>query len=139
MSTGPKKPGPWAATLDFVSAGRTDWQTVEELLAFLARSRAVFPTASCTGSWISNYEPGRNFVVENGGQPRRVQVEHVKACWETFERLGRIRRSDVLDPGRCSAFMMALFEQVPGVSVTERGACLVLAPPEAAPARSAAH
>jgi hypothetical protein len=139
MSVGQKTPGPAAATLEFVSAGRTDWEMVEELLAFLARSRAVFPTASSTASWISNYEPGKSLVVESGDQSRRVQVEHVKACWETFERLGRIHRTDVLDPGRCSAFMMALFEQLPGVSVAERGARLVLPPSEASSTRLAAR
>ena len=44
-----------------------------------------------------------------------MDVESIRGCWETFERLGRIRRSDVLDPGRCSAFMMALFERIEGI------------------------
>ena len=39
-----------------------------------------------------------------------------RGCWETLERLGRIKRSDVLEPGRCSAFMMALFQQVEGIA-----------------------
>jgi hypothetical protein len=39
----------------------------------------------------------------------------VRTCWETFERLGRVRRGDLLEPGRCSAFMFALFAHVEGV------------------------
>jgi hypothetical protein len=42
-------------------------------------------------------------------------VASIRACWETFESLGRIRRQDVLEPGRCSAFVMALFAQIAGV------------------------
>jgi hypothetical protein len=42
-------------------------------------------------------------------------VDDIRACWDTFERLGRIRREDVLEPGRCSAFMVELFAHVPGV------------------------
>jgi hypothetical protein len=55
-------------------------------------------------------------------------VDSIHECWETFERLGRIRRRDVLDPGRCSAFMIALFRQVPGV-VEQPGADLYLVLP----------
>ena len=92
-----------------------DWQSVEELISLLARTRAVFPTRTSHSNWISCYEPGRRLMLETGRGSAWVQVEHVKACWQTFERLGRIRRGDVLDPGRCSAFMMALFEHLAGV------------------------
>jgi hypothetical protein len=44
-----------------------------------------------------------------------LAAESIRECWETFELFGRIRRQEVLDPGRCSAFMFALFRQVPGV------------------------
>ena len=44
-----------------------------------------------------------------------IDIENIRGCWETLERLGRIKRSDVLEPGRRSAFMMALFEQVEGI------------------------
>jgi hypothetical protein len=44
-----------------------------------------------------------------------VAVDDIRECWKTFERLGRIRRQDVLEPGRCSAFVMALFARVAGV------------------------
>ena len=92
-----------------------DWQAVEEVLSLLARTRAVFPTPTSTSNWISSYEPGRRIMLETGSRSAWVQIEHVRVCWQTFERLGRIRRGDVLEPGRCSAFMMALFEQVAGV------------------------
>ena len=92
-----------------------DWQAVEGVLSLLARTRAVFPTATSDSNWISSYEPGRRIMLETGSRSAWVRIEHVRACWQTFERLGRIRRGDVLEPGRCSAFMMALFEQVAGV------------------------
>ena len=53
----------------------------------------------------------------------------MRGCWETLERLGRIKRSDVLEPGRRSAFMMALFAQVEGIRQDTRGELqLVLRP-----------
>jgi hypothetical protein len=54
-------------------------------------------------------------MVETAVRSSWVQIEHVRGCWETFDRLGRIKRGDVLEPGRASAFMMALFAQLPGV------------------------
>jgi hypothetical protein len=54
-------------------------------------------------------------MLESDAGPRWLEIDTIRECWETFERLGRIRRRDVLEPGRCSAFMMALFSQVPGV------------------------
>jgi hypothetical protein len=45
-----------------------------------------------------------------------LAVDSIRECWERFEELGRIRRSDVPEPGRCSGFMIALFRQVPGVA-----------------------
>jgi hypothetical protein len=91
------------------------WETVEDLLSLLARTRAVFPTANATSNWISAYQPGRRLLVESGTQSHWVQVEHIRTCWEKFEELGRITRRDVLEPGRRSAFMMALFAQLTGV------------------------
>jgi hypothetical protein len=95
------------------------WHQVEELLARLAKTRAKFSTASFPGNCISQYAPGRRLLLENDNGSRWVQVGDIRECWETFERLRRIHRRDVLDPGRCSGFMMALFAQVDGV-VTER-------------------
>jgi hypothetical protein len=97
------------------SAGPADWAAVEDLLAALVRTAAVFRTRISSSSWISSYEPGRRLRLESGQQSSWVQVEHLKTCWETFERLGRIERRDVLEPGRCSAFVMALFGQLAGV------------------------
>ena len=59
--------------------------------------------------------------LESDARSRWIEVEHLKGCWETFERLRRIRRADVLEPGRCSAFVMALFARVPGVHEELRG------------------
>jgi hypothetical protein len=106
------------------------WHGVEELLARLARARTEFSTASFAGNWISQYEPGRRLLLENDNGSRWVQVGDIRECWETFERLRRIHRRDVLDPGRCSGFVMALFAQVDGVVVEHVGGAefLVLPP-----------
>jgi len=95
--------------------GAPDWLAVEQLLTTLAETRVSFPTATSRTNWISSYEPGRRLRLEADGRSKWIQVEHLKGCWETFERLRRIRRRDVLEPGRCSAFVMALFARVPGV------------------------
>ena len=94
---------------------RPDWKAVEKLLATLARTHAVFSTESSSSTWISSYEPGRRLMVESGARSSWVQVDDIRKCWERFENRGRICREDVLEPGRRSALMMALFEQVAGV------------------------
>jgi hypothetical protein len=91
------------------------WQSVEELLSRLAATGVKFPTASSADNWISAYQPGQRLLLENDNGSRWVRIEDIRDCWETFERLGRIHRRDVLDPGRCSGFVMALFAQVEGV------------------------
>ena len=91
-----------------------DWAAVEKVLSGLARTRAMLPM-STSASWIASYEPDRRLRLQSGGRWSWIHVDHVKSCWETFERLGRIERRDVLEPGRCSAFVMALFRCVPGV------------------------
>ena len=91
------------------------WPEVEALIASLAASGERLATVTSPESWISRYEPGRRFRLETASESSWVDVEDVQGCWETLERLGRIRRSDVLDPGRCSAFMMALFQRVEGI------------------------
>ncbi len=66
-------------------------------------------------------------MLESNVGSKWLAVESIRECWETFERLGRIRRQDVLEPGRCSAFMIALFRQVPGVAEQAgEDRCLVL-------------
>jgi hypothetical protein len=94
---------------------RPDWDAVEALMARLADERTAFSSLLADSNWIASYEPGGRLRVESSIGGSWVRVESVKACWETFERLGRICREDVLEPGRCSAFMMALFQQVAGV------------------------
>jgi hypothetical protein len=59
--------------------------------------------------------PGRRIRLETGLDSVWVDVDSIRGCWETFERLGTISRTDVLEPGRRSAFMMALFERVEGI------------------------
>jgi hypothetical protein len=101
-------------------APRPDWNAVLTLLSVLAETRAVFPTTNASSNWISAYEPERRVMVESGASGARsswVQVDHIRTCWDRFERRGRICRDDVLEPGRRSAFMMAVFQQLPGVSV----------------------
>ena len=106
---------PAGAPLPVVAIATPGWAEVETLLAKLAASGEAFSTAISTSSWISRYEPGRRIRLESASESSWVDVESIRGCWDTFERLGRIRRSDVLDPGRCSAFMMALFGQIEGI------------------------
>jgi hypothetical protein len=91
------------------------WPEVEALLAKLATSGESFATTSSEANRISRYEASRRIRLETETNSVWVNVEDIRGCWETLERLGRIRRNDVLDPGRNSAFMMALFAQVEGV------------------------
>ena len=96
------------------------WPEVEALIVSLAASGERLATVISPASWISRYEAGRRFRLETGSESSWVDVEDVRGCWETLERLGRIRRSDVLDPGRCSAFIMALFQRVEGIRQEQR-------------------
>lgn len=96
------------------------WNDVEQLLDDLAQTRASFSTVLAPSNKISTYDRGRRLMVESTTASESVAsqwvaISSIRECWETFERLGRIRRKDVLEPGRCSAFMIALFLQVPGV------------------------
>ena len=89
-------------------------------------------TANSDSNWISSYEPGRRLRLETGLDSVWVDIESIRGCWETLERLGRIKRSDVLEPGRRSAFMMALFQQIDGIRQERRGELyLVLKPKHA--------
>jgi hypothetical protein len=95
------------------------WQQVEELLTRLVAKSSKFHSASSEDNWIAQYEPGQRLLLENDNGSRWVRIGDIRDCWETFERLGRIHRRDVLDPGRCSGFVMALFAQVAGVVAEE--------------------
>jgi len=103
------------------------WADVEQLLDRLAETGERLPSAHGDGATILSYERGHRLMLDSGLRSRWVAVDDIRACWDTFERLGRIRREDVLDPGRCSAFMVELFAHVPGV-VDHDGSerCLVL-------------
>jgi hypothetical protein len=91
------------------------WEAVETLIADLADSGENFATENSDSNWISSYQPGRRFRLETGLDSVWIDIESVRGCWDTLERLGRIARRDVLEPGRRSAFMMALFGRVDGV------------------------
>ena len=94
------------------------WADVEELLDCLAETREPIPIPLAPTTRISTYQRGGRIRLESDSGSNWLAVDDIRECWETFERLGKIRRQDVLDPGRCSAFMIALFRRVPGV--TER-------------------
>lgn len=91
------------------------WTDVERLLDRLAETGERLPSAHGEGATILSYQRGRRLMLDSGLRSRWVAVDDIRACWDTFERLGRIRREDVLEPGRCSAFMVELFAHVPGV------------------------
>ena len=91
------------------------WADVEELLDRLVETGERLPSAHGEGATILSYERGHRLMLDSGLRSRWVAVDDIRACWDTFERLGRIRREDVLEPGRCSAFMVELFAHVPGV------------------------
>jgi hypothetical protein len=97
------------------SAHAPSWADVEALLDRLAETGEVIPTTLAPTTKISTYQRGSRLRLETDSGSSWLSVESIRECWATFERLGRIRRQDVLDPGRCSAFMFALFRQVPGV------------------------
>jgi hypothetical protein len=92
------------------------WGDVEELLDRLAATHAAFPTVGARNARIGSYDRGRRLALDSDAGSQWVAWENIRGCWETFERLGSIHRQDVLDPGRCSAFMIALFQRVPGVA-----------------------
>jgi hypothetical protein len=106
------------------------WHEVEELLTRLTATGSKFHTASSDDNWISRYEPGGRLLLENDNGSRWVRIGDIRGCWDTFERLRRIQRRDVLDPGRCSGFVMALFAQVDGVVAENGGSGESLALPE---------
>jgi hypothetical protein len=92
------------------------WPDVEKVLDGLARTSATILTTPTLAITIGGYERGRRVLLQSSGGRLWLDVDSIRECWGRFEEMGRIRRSDVLEPGRCSAFMIALFRQVPGVS-----------------------
>jgi hypothetical protein len=103
------------ATRRPATGARPGWDDVHGLIEQLCATRATFRTATSVENSISQYEPNVRLMLESERGTRWVSVDDVRGCWETFERLGTINRGDLLEPGRCSAFMFALFAQVEGV------------------------
>jgi hypothetical protein len=91
------------------------WEDVEGVLTRLAETGEALPGVLGASNQITSYHRGRRLMFDSTTSSRWIALDDIRECWKTFERLGRIRRQDVLDPGRCSAFMMAVFSQVPGV------------------------
>jgi hypothetical protein len=91
------------------------WSTVEDLLGRLGETGESFDATSTRKYRIAHYDRNWRVLLESGPSVNWVDLADIRACWETFERLGRIERADVLEPGRCAAFILALFEQLPGV------------------------
>jgi len=107
----PSSPRPAKAA----SARPPRWEDVVELIERLVVTGAVLPTSVELRSQITSYQRGRRLMLNSEAGSHWVAYDDLHECWKTFERLGRIRRQDVLEPGRCSAFVMALFARVPGV------------------------
>ena len=91
------------------------WDDVEAVIERLSETGMSLPNAFGGTNLIASYRRGDRLRLESNSGSRWIAVDDIRECWKTFERLGRIRRHDVLEPGRCSAFMVALFAQVPGV------------------------
>jgi hypothetical protein len=107
---------------------RPSWSSVVELLRRLGETQEPFEAAGARQYRIVRYERDWRVLLDGGASTRWVELENIRTCWETFERLGRIEREDVLEPGRCSSFMLALFDQLPGVErARDDAAALVLA------------
>jgi hypothetical protein len=102
------------------------WTEVEKVLDRLAGAGATITLTPTSTTTIGGYERGRRVLLQSSSGPRWLAVDSIRECWERFEELGRIRRSDVLDPGRCSGFMIALFRQVPGVTEKHVGGTVYL-------------
>ena len=106
---------------------RTDWQMVEALLAELAVSGAPFASATSQAYRIESYAPGWRVRMASVSASRWIDIEDIQACWSTFERLQTISKDDLLEPGRASSFMFALFGQLSGTVESDDGASLALA------------
>jgi hypothetical protein len=92
------------------------WADAEKVLDRLARAGSTIPITPTSTTTIGGYECGRRVLLQSAGGSGWLAVDSIRECWERFEELGRIRRSEVLEPGRRSGFMIALFRQVPGVT-----------------------
>ena len=98
---------------------RASWDDVHALLTHLRATQQTFATATSAENSISQYEPNVRLMLQSLRGTRWVAIDDVRGCWATFERLGSVSRDDLLEPGRCSAFMFALFAQVEGVEADD--------------------
>jgi hypothetical protein len=108
-------------------ARRPEWSDVERVLAELASAGTSFPTVLSERNRIGSYDSHRLMLDSEHGT-QTIEIASIRACWETFERLGRVSRRDVLEPGRCSAFIFALFRLIPGVREDTDGEHYLLLP-----------
>jgi hypothetical protein len=93
------------------------WGAVERTLQDLAATNEWFPTATGKPNRIVAFEPGQRVRVETETGTNWVPVAWIKIHWQTLAEKREITRDDLLNPGRRSAFMLALFRQVPGVTL----------------------
>jgi hypothetical protein len=100
------------------------------LIADLAESGESFTTTSSETNTIASYEPGRRIRLDTGFDSVWVDVESIRGCWDTLERQGQISRRDVLEPGRRSAFMMALFARLDCVREEQRDELYLVLDPQ---------
>ena len=108
-----------AQKVEGVSATPT-WADVEKEIRRLAETGDRFDTAVADDNRLMSYEPDRRVALVNTRGTSFVEIASIRECWEKLETKGKIRRRDVLEPGRCSAFMMALFARISGVQVEQR-------------------
>jgi|SRR5579872_202769 len=105
-----------------MTSDATGFDLVERLLAQLAKDGSSFASSTSASYRIESYEPGFRLRISNINSSRWIDVDDVRGCWAIFERKRSINREDVLDPGRASAFMLALFGQLPCTAEAPDGA-----------------
>jgi hypothetical protein len=104
------------------------WKEVENALDRLAAAGNPIAITATSATTIGGYERGRRVLLQSGSGSRWLAIDSIRECWATFEQLRRICRSDVLEPGRCSGFVFALFRQVPGVTEEQKDEAYLVLP-----------
>jgi hypothetical protein len=94
-----------------------EWQDVERVIREVAKSGRTIYTVTGKPNRIVEYVPGRSVTVETKKGIDDIAIDVIRHHWTTLETKRRVRLRELLDPGRRSAFMGALFSQVPGVRV----------------------
>ena len=119
---------PFPASASDRSGVRPTWEAVEGVLAELSSTQTSFSGFVGPTFRLERYHRDWRVWAVTERSARWVEIDDIRTCWETFERLGRIQCEDVLDPGRCSSLMMAIFERGPGIEqIVENGASLTFA------------